>query len=82
MQELVGASLVSQHGIILGIGYRGFPRGCSDDSLPWAKKSNTGNPLETKYPEEVKNSDVTYIASHKLTFIGWGKSKETSAGDE
>ncbi|CAH9054684.1 unnamed protein product [Cuscuta epithymum] len=46
----VGACLVSQNGIILGIGYNGFPRGCSDDKLPWAKKSKTGNPLETKYP--------------------------------
>ncbi|GMY15173.1 deoxycytidylate deaminase [Fagus crenata] len=32
------------------IGYNGFPRGCSDDKLPWAKKSKTGDPLETKYP--------------------------------
>ncbi|XP_058194454.1 uncharacterized protein LOC131311135 [Rhododendron vialii] len=46
----VGACLVSQSGIILGIGYNGFPRGCSDDTLPWSKKSKTGNPLDTKYP--------------------------------
>ncbi|CAL5373009.1 unnamed protein product [Camellia sinensis] len=61
----VGACLVSQNGIILeeaekiqlvdlvsqkGIGYNGFPRGCSDDQLPWSKESRTGNPLETKYP--------------------------------
>ncbi|KAA8542117.1 hypothetical protein F0562_023269 [Nyssa sinensis] len=46
----VGACLVSQSGIILGIGYNGFPRGCSDDKLPWSKKSKTGDPLETKYP--------------------------------
>ncbi|KAJ9676628.1 hypothetical protein PVL29_021910 [Vitis rotundifolia] len=46
----VGACLVSQNGVILGIGYNGFPRGCSDDKLPWAKKSKTGDPLETKYP--------------------------------
>ncbi|XP_058093202.1 uncharacterized protein LOC131239493 isoform X2 [Magnolia sinica] len=46
----VGACLVSQNGIILGIGYNGFPRGCADDELPWAKKSRTGDPLETKYP--------------------------------
>ncbi|KAF7810403.1 Deoxycytidylate deaminase [Senna tora] len=57
----VGACLVCQDGIILGkliqfcnqilgIGYNGFPRGCSDDKLPWAKKSRTGDPLETKYP--------------------------------
>uniref|UniRef100_A0A5B7B9A2 dCMP deaminase n=1 Tax=Davidia involucrata TaxID=16924 RepID=A0A5B7B9A2_DAVIN len=46
----VGACLVSENGIILGIGYNGFPRGCSDDKLPWSKKSKTGDPLETKYP--------------------------------
>ncbi|KAG6573132.1 Deoxycytidylate deaminase, partial [Cucurbita argyrosperma subsp. sororia] len=46
----VGACLVSQNGVILGIGYNGFPRGCPDDKLPWAKKSKTSNPLETKYP--------------------------------
>ncbi|XP_030458037.2 uncharacterized protein LOC115678754 isoform X1 [Syzygium oleosum] len=46
----VGACLVSQNGIILGIGYNGFPRGCSDDKLPWAKKSKSGDPLDTKYP--------------------------------
>ncbi|KAI4336321.1 hypothetical protein L6164_014860 [Bauhinia variegata] len=112
----VGACLVSQNGIILGIGYNGFPRGCSDDKLPWAKKSKTGDPLETKYPyvchaevnailnknhasaagqrlyvtmfpcnecakiiiqsgvseviyfveKRLENSDVAYIASHKL----------------
>ena len=31
------------------MGYNGFPRGCGDDVLPWAKKSPTGDPLETKY---------------------------------
>ena len=31
------------------MGYNGFPRGCGDDALPWAKKSPTGDPLETKY---------------------------------
>ncbi|KAJ0587030.1 putative dCMP deaminase [Helianthus annuus] len=46
----VGACLVSQDDIILGIGYNGFPRGCSDDKLPWSKKSKNDNPLETKYP--------------------------------
>ncbi|KAG6634938.1 deoxycytidylate deaminase isoform X2 [Carya illinoinensis] len=46
----VGACLVSENGVILGIGYNGFPRGCADDKLPWAKKSKTGDPLETKYP--------------------------------
>jgi dCMP deaminase len=46
----VGACIVSQDRVILGIGYNGFPRGCSDDELPWAKVSVRGDPLETKYP--------------------------------
>ncbi|XP_024522792.1 uncharacterized protein LOC9640848 [Selaginella moellendorffii] len=46
----VGACLVSQDYVILGIGYNGFPRGCSDDKLPWAKKSRDGDLLKTKYP--------------------------------
>jgi dCMP deaminase len=33
-----------------GIGYNGFPRGCSDDQLPWAKASKDGDLLKTKYP--------------------------------
>ncbi|KAL0044201.1 hypothetical protein WJX82_003932 [Trebouxia sp. C0006] len=39
-----------QDQIILSIGYNGFPRGCPDKQLPWAKMSTSGNPLETKYP--------------------------------
>ncbi|KAK9816788.1 hypothetical protein WJX72_005107 [[Myrmecia] bisecta] len=46
----VGACIVSQDQIILGIGYNGFPRGCADSHLPWAKKSRAGDPLQTKYP--------------------------------
>ncbi|KAK8962956.1 hypothetical protein KSP40_PGU019180 [Platanthera guangdongensis] len=52
--------------MLRGIGYNGFPRGCSDDKLPWAKlnfldyanygafslqqMSFNGDQLETKYP--------------------------------
>eukprot|EP00897_Mesotaenium_endlicherianum_P008823 jgi/Mesen1/796/ME000110S_11062 len=32
------------------IGYNGFPRGVSDDALPWAKASADSDPLKTKYP--------------------------------
>lgn len=46
----VGACIVDQNQVICGIGYNGFPRGCSDVELPWAKKSRGGDPLQTKYP--------------------------------
>ena len=44
----VGACIVNQDKRIIGIGYNGFPRGCSDDAFPWGKDSI--NPLDTKYP--------------------------------
>ncbi len=44
----VGACIVNQYNKIVGIGYNGFPIGCSDDELPWGKTSDNQN--ETKYP--------------------------------
>ena len=43
----VGACIVNQGLKIVGTGYNGFPKGCSDDELPWGRE---GNPLQTKYP--------------------------------
>ncbi|KAK4295996.1 hypothetical protein Pmani_031464 [Petrolisthes manimaculis] len=43
----VGACIVNMENKIVGIGYNGMPRGCSDNHLPWGKTST--NKLETKY---------------------------------
>lgn len=43
----VGACIVDKHKKIVGVGYNGFPKGCSDDIFPWSRE---GNFLETKYP--------------------------------
>ncbi len=43
----VGACVANQQNRIVGVGYNGFPAGCSDDILPWAR---TGDFLDTKYP--------------------------------
>ncbi len=43
----VGACIVNKNKRIIGIGYNGFPAGCSDDELPWARD---GAYLDTKYP--------------------------------
>ncbi|MBD3316346.1 MAG: cytidine deaminase [Chitinivibrionales bacterium] len=43
----VGACIVNESRKIVGVGYNGFPIGCSDDRLPWARE---GDFLETKYP--------------------------------
>lgn len=42
----VGACIVNEDNIILGIGYNGLPKGCSDDEFPWG---NVGETLDTKY---------------------------------
>ena len=42
----VGACIVSPDNRIVGIGYNGMPRGCSDDKLPWGKQSD--NELDNK----------------------------------
>lgn len=44
----VGACIVNEDRKIVGIGYNGFPIGCTDDQLPWGSESD--NPLQTKYP--------------------------------
>ena len=43
----VGACIVSPEKKIIGVGYNGFPIGCSDDDLPWERD---GEWIETKYP--------------------------------
>ncbi len=43
----VGACIVNPDKKIVGVGYNGFPSGCDDDELPWARE---GKYLETKYP--------------------------------
>ena len=43
----VGACIVNPQKRIVGVGYNGFPTGCSDDTLPWDRE---GRFLETKYP--------------------------------
>ncbi len=44
----VGACIVDSDNRIVGIGYNGFPRGCDDDVLPWARTADSE--LDTKYP--------------------------------
>lgn len=43
----VGACVASSKNKIVGVGYNGFPWGCSDDILPWARE---GSYADTKYP--------------------------------
>lgn len=43
----VGAVIVDSQKHVVGIGYNGFPCGCSDDEFPWERE---GDFCHTKYP--------------------------------
>lgn len=43
----VGACIINKQKRVVGLGYNGFPKGCSDDEYSW---SRDGEFLETKYP--------------------------------
>ncbi|MFC1648666.1 cytidine/deoxycytidylate deaminase family protein [Nanoarchaeota archaeon] len=43
----VGACIVNKKKRIVGIGYNGFPTGCSDDELPWEREGKSE--LDKKY---------------------------------
>lgn len=47
---------------IVGIGYNGFPNGCNDDELPWARASTSGSPLDTKYPVRLPSSSASCVS--------------------
>ena len=44
----VGACCINKDKRIIGIGYNGFPKGCSDDVFPWGKTDKSF--INTKYP--------------------------------
>ena len=57
----VGACIVNSDNIILGIGYNGLPKGCSDDEFPWG---NVGETLDTKYAFVVHAELNAILNSH------------------
>lgn len=44
----VGACIVNKDNVIVGVGYNGMPKGCSDDEMPWERSAESV--LDTKYP--------------------------------
>lgn len=69
----VGACVANSNNKIVGVGYNGFPWGCSDDILPWARE---GTLLDTKYPyvchaelNAVLNSTATNLKGCRI-YVG------------
>lgn len=57
----VGACIVGPNKKVLGVGYNGFPNGCSDDDLPWGKE---GGFQETKYAHVIHAEINTILNSN------------------
>lgn len=63
----VGACIVNDRKRIVGIGYNGFPAGCSDDILPWAREAQNQN--DTKYPYVV-HAEVNAVLNSTKDLLG------------
>ncbi|ETW05063.1 hypothetical protein, variant 1 [Aphanomyces invadans] len=59
-------SIVNAEKKIVGIGYNGFPNGCDDDVLPWARQGDC--PLDTKYPY-VCHAEMNAILNKNATSV-------------
>jgi len=59
-----GACLVNDKNVVIGLGYNGFPRGCSDDKLPWARK---GEFFDTKYAYVVHAEENAILNANAST---------------
>lgn len=57
--------------MIRGIGYNGFPRGCSDSLLPWAREGEST--LDTKFPYVV-HAEANAILNKNMASVKGGVS--------
>lgn len=66
-----GACIVDTMGRIVGIGYDGFPRGCSDDCLPWASPAASSTTVEddTRGEEAWLNTKEPYLVHAEINAI-------------
>ncbi len=69
----VGACIVDSNNRILGVGYNGFPRGCSDDVLPWStredKEESTVGNGSTKVEKNDLHSKEYYMVQAEINAI-------------
>ena len=56
-----GACIVNNKNLIVGLGYNGFPRGCSDDKLPWTRE---GKFCDNKYAYVVHGEENAILNSN------------------
>ncbi|MBU1164918.1 dCMP deaminase family protein [Patescibacteria group bacterium] len=59
-----GAVIVDENNVVVGLGYNGFPRNCSDDKLPWTRE---GDFLNSKYAYVVHAEENAVYNANKPT---------------
>jgi len=62
----VGACIVNKENVVVGLGYNGMPKGCSDDELPWTKHSV--DKLDNKYLYVV-HAEVNAITNRNTALL-------------
>lgn len=72
----VGACIVSRDKLILALGYNGFPRGCSDDCLPWSRhaaiqnnNSNSSNNGTASSSSSLLHTKYAYVCHAEVNAI-------------
>ena len=66
----VGACIVSRDKLILALGYNGFPRGCSDDCLPWSRHAATSDSTSHgTTPSSLLHTKYAYVCHAEVNAI-------------
>jgi dCMP deaminase len=58
----VGACILDSENRVVGVGYNGFPKGCSDDTFPWEKNKKF---LDSKYAYVV-HSEINAVLNSNV----------------
>ena len=58
-----GACIVNDKKIVIGLGYNGFPRGCSDEVLPWDREGAQMSDTKYAYVVHAEENAVLNTAS-------------------
>ena len=66
----VGCCIVNHKNFIVGMGYNGFPRGCSDDVFPWGRDPKSKLFVDTKYAYVVHAEQNAILNSNQKDLEG------------
>ena len=62
----VGACVVNAENKIVGMGYNGMPRGCSDDEFPWSKPEKHLYVCHAEMNAMLNSNDINMVKGSKI----------------